>query len=160
MSKTNFVAEPGRHDIIITRTFDAPRDLVFRAYTDPELASQWWGTDSLTTRIDKMDVKPGGLWRFVQQGRDGEEFAFKGVYHDVTPSERIVQTFEWEGMPGHVSLETVVLEEEDGQTKMTSTAVYQTIEDRDGMFASGMQEGATESLDSLERLLQKVAASR
>ena len=160
MRKTNFVAEPGRHDIIITRTFDAPTDLVFRAYTDPDLVSQWWGTDSLTTRIDKLDVKPGGLWRFVQQGQDGEEYAFKGVYHDVTPSERVVQTFEWEGLPGHVSLETLVLEEEDGKTKMTSTAVYQSVEDRDGMFASGMQEGATESLDSLERLLEKVAASQ
>lgn len=160
MGKTNYVAEPGRHDIIITRTFDAPRDLVFRAYTDPDLVAQWWGTDSLTTHIDKLDVKPGGLWRFVQKGQDGEEYAFKGVYHDITPSERVIQTFEWEGMPGHVSLETLILEEEDGKTKMTSTAVYQTIEDRDGMFASGMQEGATESLDSLERLLQKVAASQ
>ncbi len=102
-----------------------------------------------------MDVKPGGIWRFVQHDQDGNEFAFKGVCHEVTPSERLVQTFEFEGMPGHVALDTLILEDVSGKTKMTSTSVFQSVEDRDGMLESGMQEGATESLDRLERLLAK-----
>ncbi len=155
MTKTNFVVEPGQHSIVITRTFDAPRELVFKTYTDPDLISQWWGPERLTTTIDKMDVKPGGIWRFVQHDQDGNEFAFKGVCHEVTPSERLVQTFEFEGMPGHVALDTLILEDVSGKTKMTSTSVFQSVEDRDGMLESGMQEGATESMDRLERLLAK-----
>ncbi len=159
MSKTEFVAEPGQQAIVITRTFDAPRDLVFKASTDPDLISQWWGPETYTTRIDQMDVKPGGIWRFVQNDQDGNEFAFRGVYHEIAPAERVVQTFEFEGMPGHVSLETLQLEEVDGKTKMTSTAVYQSVEDRDWMFASGMQEGASESMDRLAGLVEKLGAT-
>lgn len=159
MSKTEFIAEPGQQGIVITRTFDAPRDLVFKAYTDPDLISQWWGPERYTTRIDKMDVKPGGIWRFVQNDQDGNEFAFKGVYHEIAPTERVVQTFEFEGMPGHVSLETLQLEEVDGKTKSTSTAIFQSVEDRDGMFASGMQEGASESMDRLAGLVEKLGAT-
>ena len=159
MSKTEFVAEPGQQAIVITRTFDAPRDLVFKASTEPDLISQWWGLETYTTRIDQMDVRPGGIWRFVQNDQDGNEFAFKGVYHEIAPAERVVQTFEFEGMPGHVSLETMQLEEVDGKTKMTSTAVYQSVEDRDWMFASGMQEGASESMDRLAELVEKLAVT-
>ena len=159
MSKTEFIAEPGQQGIVITRTFDAPRDLVFKAYTDPDLISQWWGPEKYTTRIDQMDVKPGGIWRFVQNDQDGNEFAFKGVYHEIAPTERVVQTFEFEGMPGHVSLETLQLEEVDGKTKSTSTAIFQSVEDRDGMFASGMQEGASESMDRLAELVEKLGAT-
>ena len=158
MTTTNFVVEPGQQSIVMTRTFDAPRELVFRAFTDPDLLVQWWGPERLTTTIAQMDSKPGGIWRFVQHDEEGNEFAFKGVCHEVTPSERIIQTFEFEGMPGHVSLETLILEEVDGKTKMTATSVFQSVEDRDGMYESGMQEGATESMDRLERLLAKADA--
>ena len=140
-------------EFIITREFDAPRELVFRAYTDPEAIPKWWGPRRLTTTVDRMDVRPGGGWRFVQRDAEGNEFAFHGVYHEVVPPERIVGTFEFEGMPGHVALETTTLEDLGGRTRLTTTTVFQTVEDRDGMVASGMEEGATESMDRLEELL-------
>jgi uncharacterized protein YndB with AHSA1/START domain len=153
MAKTEFVIEPGQQDIVITRTFDAPRDVVFKALTDPTLVAKWWGgPDGLT--IDQLDIEHGGRWRFVSRDDDGNEWAFRGVYHDVTPSERVIYTFEFEGMPGHVALETVTLEEVDGKTKYVSTSVYQSIEDRDGMVQTGMETGAEASLDLLASLVE------
>jgi uncharacterized protein YndB with AHSA1/START domain len=102
-----------------------------------------------------MEVRPSGAWRFVQRAPEGKEYAFKGVYHAIVPPKRLVDTFEFEGMPGHVSLETVTLEEQDGKTKVTVTSVFQTVEDRDGMLKSGMEEGATESMERLDELLAK-----
>jgi uncharacterized protein YndB with AHSA1/START domain len=157
---TRIVAERGKQEVIITRVFDAPRDLVFRAYTDRNLMPQWWGPRRFTTTIGKMDVKPGGLWRCVQRDAAGNEYAFHGVYHEVRSPERIVDTFEFEGMPGHVSLETCTLEEINGKTKMTGRSVYQTIEDRDNMLRSGMEEGVFESMDRLEELLTKLQSER
>jgi uncharacterized protein YndB with AHSA1/START domain len=153
MSKAFLAAAPARHDIVLTREFDAPRELVFRTYTDPEAIPRWWGPRRLTTTVDRMDVRPGGGWRFVQHDADGNEFAFHGFYHEVVPPERIVGTFEFEGMPGHVALETTTLEDLGGRTRLTTVTVFQTVEDRDGMIAAGMEEGATESMDRLEALL-------
>jgi len=155
MTKTNIIAEPGKQEIVMTRVFDAPRELVFKAYTDPKLIPQWWGPKDHTTTVDKLDVRPGGMWRFVQRGPDGNEYAFKGVYHESLPPERLVYTFEFELMPGHVLLETVTFEEHDGKTKVTVTSVFQTVEDRDGMVKSGMEEGAVETWDRLAELLAK-----
>jgi uncharacterized protein YndB with AHSA1/START domain len=155
MAKTDLVAEPGKQAVVITRIFDAPRELVFKAITDPGLIPQWWGPRRLTTTVDKMDVRPGGVWRFVQRDQDGNEYAFNGVYHAVVPPERLVYTFEFEGMPGHVLLETVTFEEHDGKTTATDTPVFQTVEDRDGMLASGMEEGAVETMDRFAELLAK-----
>jgi uncharacterized protein YndB with AHSA1/START domain len=107
-----------------------------------------------------MDVKPGGLWRFVQRDAAGNEYAFHGVYHEVRSPERIVDTFEFEGMPGHVSLETCTLEEIGGKTKMIGRSVYQTVEDRDGMLKSGMEEGVSETMDRLAELLTKLQIER
>jgi len=157
---TRIIAERGKQEVIITRVFDAPRALVFRAYTDRNLKPQWWGPKRLTTTIDKMDVKPGGQWRFIQRDAAGNEYAFHGVYHEVRSPERIVDTFEFEGMPGHVSLETCILEDIDGKTKMTGRSVYQTVEDRDGMLASGMEEGVFETMDRLAELLAKLAIKK
>ena len=154
MGKLNLVAEPGKHDIRMWRDFDAPRELVFKAYTDPTLVPQWWGPRRLMTVVDKMDVKTGGIWRYVQRDADGNEFAFYGVYHDVVSPERIVCTVEFEGMPGHVGLSTVIFEEIDGRTRVVDSAVFQTVEDRDGMLQSGMEEGATELWERFEELLQ------
>lgn len=137
----------------MTRTFDAPRDLVFRAHTDPEMVAQWWGQHGSTTIVDQLDLRPGGAWRFVQHSPDGNEFAFRGEYREIVPPERLVYTFEYEGMPGHVAVETLTFEEEDGKTKMTDHSLFASIEDRDGMLESGMEEGAAESLDRLEELL-------
>ncbi len=153
MTKTDFVAEPGRQEVIITRVFDAPRELVFKTYTDPNLIPQWWGPKSLTTTVEKMDVRPGGVWRFVQRDAGGNEYAFNGVFHQIVPPERLVRTFEFEGMPGHVLLETVTLEDLDGKTKVTGRSVFQTVEDRDGMLESGMEGGAAETMDRLSELL-------
>ena len=154
MGKINLVAEPGKHEIRMSRDFNAPRELVFKAMTDPELVGKWWGLNSSTTIVDKMDVKPGGLWRYVERQADGREDAFHGVYHEVTAPERIVNTFEYEGMPGHVLMSTVTLEEQDGKTRMVESSVFQSVEDRDGMLQSGMETGANQSWDSLEELLK------
>ncbi|HLI91133.1 MAG TPA: SRPBCC family protein [Ktedonobacteraceae bacterium] len=156
MSKLNIIAEPGKQEIIMTRTFDAPRELVYRAYTDPRLIPQWWGPKSETTTVDQMDVRQGGSWRYIQRNDDGQEYAFRGVYHEVKAPERLVYTFEFEGMPGHVLLETVIFEEEGSKTKLTDQIVFQTIEDRDGMLKTGMEQGAAESMERLEKLLQLV----
>jgi uncharacterized protein YndB with AHSA1/START domain len=153
MGETEFVIEPGRQDIVITRVFDAPRSIVFKALTDPDLMPRWYGPRAYTTTVDTADVRPGGQWRFVHTDGEGNEYGFHGVYHDVVAPERVVQTFEFEGMPGHVSLETVTLEEVAGGTRYVGVAVYQSVEDRDGMAAAGMQEGASETLDRLAELV-------
>ena len=155
MGKTNFVIEPGKQEIVITRVFDAPRELVFKAYTDPDAIPQWWGPRRLTTIVDELELRPGGAWRYINRNPDGSEFQFHGVYHDIVSPERLVYTFEFEGVPGHVSLETVTFEEQDGRTKMTNHAVFQSLADRDAMVQSGMQEGASEGMDRLAELVEK-----
>jgi uncharacterized protein YndB with AHSA1/START domain len=151
------VTTPSDREIVMTRTFDAPRELVFRAYTDPGSIPRWWGPRRLTTTVDRMEVRPGGVWRFVHRGPDGDEHAFNGVYREIVPPARLVYTFEYEGMPGHVMLETVTFEEHDGRTRLTDTALFETVEDRDGMLESGMEEGATDSMDRLAELLRTMA---
>lgn len=157
--RTRIVAERGKQEVVITRAFDAPRDFLFKAYTDRSLIPQWWGPKRFTTTIDKMDVKPGGLWRFVQRDASGE-YAFHGVYHEVHSPERLVSTFEFEGTPGHVSLESAIFEEQGGKTLLTSRSVFQSVEDRDGMLQEGMEEGVFESMDRLAELLAKYGAER
>ncbi len=152
---TTLVAEPGRQEIVLRRVLDAPRELVFKTMTDPSLIPNWWGPKGLTTVVEKMDVRPGGAWRFVQRDPDGNEFAFNGVYHEVLPPERLVYTFEFEGVPGHVLLETVTFEELDGKTRLTDRSVFQTVEDRDAMVQSGMESGAKEAMDRLAELLAR-----
>ncbi len=159
-SGTRFVAERGKQEIIITRIFDAPRKLVFEAYTDRNLISQWFGPRRFTTIVDIMDVRRGGIWRFINRDAAGNENAFHGVIHDVVAPERIVRTFEFEGAPGHVSLETLALEEIGGKTKVTRKAVYQSVEDRDGALKAGMEEGVFESMDRLAELLGKLKIER
>jgi uncharacterized protein YndB with AHSA1/START domain len=155
MSDLKVVADPGSHEIVITRSFDAPRDQVFKAFTDPEAVTQWWGLRDSETVVDELEARPGGRWRFVERGGDGNEDAFHGVYHDAVGPERIVYTFEYEGMPGHVLLETITFEERDGRTLMTDSSVFQSVADRDGMLASGMESGAAESMDQLDEYLAK-----
>jgi len=149
------IAEPGKQELFIISTFDAPRELVFKAYTDPDLIPQWWGPRIFTTIVEKMEVRPGGMWRFVQRDSTGNEYAFHGVYHAIIPPERIVQTFEFEGMPGHVALETATFQEHQGRTEVTGQAVFQSIEDRDADLNSGMEEGASETMYRLAELLRR-----
>jgi uncharacterized protein YndB with AHSA1/START domain len=157
--KTTILAEPGKQEILITREFDAPRELVFKACTDPKLIPQWWGPRYLSTEVDTMDVRPGGQWRFINRDAEGQAYAFHGVYHEVLAPERIIDTFEYEGLPetGHVILETMKLEAlPGGRTKLTVQSVFQSVADRDGMLQSGMEEGLSDTHDRLAELLQKM----
>ena len=155
MIKANLIAEPGNHAIIMARVFNAPRELIFTVMTDLKRIPQWWGQRNTTTIVDKMDVQAGGLWRYVQRDQQGNEFAFHGVYHSITAPERVIDTFEFEGMPGHVILETMILEAQpDVTTKVTVSSVFQSVADRDGMLSSGMESGANESYDRLDELLK------
>jgi uncharacterized protein YndB with AHSA1/START domain len=145
---------PTDREIHVERVFDAPRDRVFATFTDPALIPEWWGP---TTVVDQMDVRPGGSWRFVARNADGSETAFRGEYREVTPPERIVQTFEWEGMPGHVHVETVAFEDLGDRTKLTMTLVFDTTEERDGLLAHGGERGMNETYARLDELLARLA---
>ena len=151
------VTTPTDREIHIERVFDAPRDRVFAAFTDPELIPQWWGPHGTTTIVDQMDVRNGGGWRFVSRGEDGSQTAFRGTYREITPPERIVQTFEWEGMPGHVSVETATFEDLGDRTKVVATSIFHTTEERDGMLQSGMERGMNETYARLDELLARQA---
>lgn len=155
--KTLITAEPGVPQCVITREFDASRELLFRAYTDPKLLAQWLGPRRMRMTDEQFDVRNGGTWRYVHRGPDGGEHGFHGVYHGApSPEHGIVQTFEYEGVPGHVSMETVTFEPRaDGKTLVRTNDVFQSVEDRDAMIASGMSEGVYDSHERLEELLAR-----
>jgi uncharacterized protein YndB with AHSA1/START domain len=139
-NKTSISAEPGKQEVFITREFDAPRELVFRAYTDPKLFVRWLGPRELTMTLKKFEPESGGSYRYIHKDKDGNEHAF----HGVTAPERIIQTFEYEGLPekGHVALETARFEAFPGRrTRVTTQSVFQSVADRDGMIQSGMERG-------------------
>jgi uncharacterized protein YndB with AHSA1/START domain len=154
---TATITTPADREIHIERVFDAPRDHVFAVYTDPQLIPRWWGPRGTTTVVDRMDVRSGGSWRFVSRDADGSETGFRGTYREVTPPERIVQTFEWEGMPGHVSVETARFEDLGDRTKVITTSLFHTTEERDGMLSSGMERGMNETYARLDELLAGLA---
>jgi uncharacterized protein YndB with AHSA1/START domain len=159
LNKTNVTAEPGKQEILITREFDAPRELVFRAFIDPELYVQWVGPRDLTMTLETFEPKSGGSWRYTHRDKEGNAYAFHGVNHEVKAPERIIGTFEFEGLPesGHVTLETARFEALPGdRTRLTIQSVFQSVADRDGMLQSGMEEGMNESYDRLEELLKKL----
>ena len=155
-NKTTIIAEPGKQEMRITREIDAPRELVFQAFTDPELYVQRLGPRRLTTMLDTFEPRSGGRWRYLQKDQSGNEFGFHGVYHEVRAPERIIDTFEFEGLPqaGHVALETLTLEElPGGRTRLTAQSVFQSVADRDGALQSGMEEGLNDSYERLTELL-------
>ena len=157
-NETKIHAQPGHQEILITREFDAPRELVFKVITDPKLLPQWWGPRYLSTEVDKMDMRPGSQWRFIQRDTEGREYAFSGVYHEVLAPERIINTFEFEGLPeaGHVTLETMKLEElPGGRTRLTTQSVFQSIIDRDAALQSGMESGIIDTYNRLDELLKE-----
>ena len=158
-NKTTIIAEPGKQEMLITREFDAPRELVFQAFIDPELYVQWLGPRRLTTMLDTFEPRSGGRWRYLQKDQSGNEFGFHGVYHEVRAPERIIDTFEFEGLPeaGHVALETLTLEAlPGGRTRLTTQSVFQSVADRDGALQSGMEEGLSDSYERLTALLEKM----
>ena len=158
MGKFELILEPGRQDIVIRREFDAPRDVVFAAFMDPKLIPNWWGPRRYSTIVDHMEPVAGGSWRFLNRDADGNEFAFHGVFHAVNAPESMVQTFEFEPFPGHVSLDSATFEERDGKTLMVSTSVFQSVEDRDQMAADGMEGGVRESYERLDEILAGMLA--
>ncbi len=155
IAQAAIITKPTEREIRIERVFDAPRDRVFAIYTDPALIPEWWGPHGTTAIVDRMDLRVGGGWRFVIRDDDGSETAFRGTYRSITPPERIVQTFEWEGMPGHVSVETATFEDLGDRTKVTTVSQFHTPEERDGMLASGMEGGLNETYARLDELLAR-----
>lgn len=149
---TATVTTPRDREIRIERVFNASRDRVWKAFTDPALVAQWWGRGNKLV-IERMQVERGGHWRFVEHAPDGVH-GFEGRYREVTPPERIVHTFEWDGMPGYVTVETVTFEDlGDDRTRVVTTALFYTTEERDGMLSSGMEQGLNQSYAALDRLL-------
>jgi uncharacterized protein YndB with AHSA1/START domain len=158
-NRTKITVKPGKQELFIEREFDAPNDLVFKAYMDPELYAQWIGPRGLKTTLETFEPRNGGSWRYIQKDPEGNEFAFHGVNHEVLSPERIIGTFEFEGLPekGHVILQTVKFEVLPGKrTKMVAQSVFQSVEDRDGMIQTGMEEGVNDSYERLDELLEKM----
>jgi uncharacterized protein YndB with AHSA1/START domain len=157
MSKNNLVVDRAELAYSMSRVFDAPRELVWKACTDPELVPKWWGPRYLMTVVDKMDLKVGGVWRYIQKDAEGNEYAFNGVFKEVAAPERLTYTFEFEPMAGHISTETITFETlPDGKTRLTTRTTFDTLEDLEGMLQSGMEGGAVETWDRLEELLEVV----
>jgi uncharacterized protein YndB with AHSA1/START domain len=148
---------PSELEIVMTRVFDAPRRLVFEAHSKPEHIKQWWGPRGFVVTSCEMDFRPGGAWRIIHRGPDGQDYAFRGEFREIAPPERIVQTFEFEGAPGHISVETLTMVEHAGRTTLTSRSVFDSVEARDAMLNSGMEGGAAEALDRLEEYLPALA---
>jgi uncharacterized protein YndB with AHSA1/START domain len=147
---------PSDREIRTERVFDAPRELVWQAFTDPKLVAQWWGRGNKLV-IERLEVERGGHWRFVEHSPDGVH-GFEGRFREVTRPERLVMTFEWDGMPGHVIIENVAFEEMgNNRTRVVNVSQFYSTEERDGMLASGMEGGLNQSYAALDRLLLTLA---
>ena len=156
MSKTQIDAPAGVPFVDITREFDAPLELVRRAWTDPDLVKQWLGPRRFEMVIERWDPRAGGAYRYIHRDEAGNEFGFHGVFHSNDP-DNMVQTFEFEGLPGHVSLDKLALEDiGDGRTRAQIHSVYQSLEDRDGMVQAGMGDGVNEGFERLDELLARM----
>jgi uncharacterized protein YndB with AHSA1/START domain len=156
MNKTQLTVEPGKQELHTVREFDAPRELVFKAFTDPKLMVKWLSPKNLKLKIHKFEPKSGGSWHYSHFDENGNEYSFHGVNHEVLAPERIIHTFEFDGLPekGHVTLETVRFEELPGnRTRLVNLTVFQSVADRDGMVAAGMEGGMNEAYDQLDVLL-------
>lgn len=151
-SGTAVVTLAGDTDIVITREFDAPRHLVYRACTEPELVRRWWAGERGEVISAEIDLRVGGRWRYVMVAHGGFEVAFHGEYREIVPDERIVSTEVYEGVPDAEALNTVALTEHDGRTTLTVLVQHQLREHRDAHIGSGMEAGMQESYDRLERV--------
>jgi uncharacterized protein YndB with AHSA1/START domain len=150
------VTTPTDREILIERIFDAPRDRVWRAFTEPALLAQWWGRGN-TLDVERFELERGGHWRFVEHGPEGVH-GFEGRFREVTPPERIVQTFEWDGMPAYVIIESLELVDlGDGRTKVVNRSFVYSTEERDGMLQSGMEQGLNQSYAALDAVLARMA---
>lgn len=157
-NQTTITAEPGKQELFITREFDAPRELVFKAHINPDLYVQWLGPRGYDMTLETFEPYSGGRYRYVQKDKNGNEYGFHGVFHEMS-EDLMIQTFEFEGLPerGHVILDTMRLEELPGnRTRITIQSVYQSVADRDGMIQAGMEYGLNEGYERLDELLQKM----
>jgi uncharacterized protein YndB with AHSA1/START domain len=157
-NKTTITAEPGVQELFISREFDAPRELVFKAHTDPELYSQWLGPRGYEMKLETFEPHSGGRYRYIHKDPEGNEYGFHGVFHEIS-EELMIQTFEFEGLPekGHVSLDSMRLEElPGGRTRITIHSVYPSVADRDGMIQAGMERGLNEGYERLDEILGKL----
>ena len=159
MTELKVTAEPGVPQILTEREFDAPRDLILRAFTEADLLAQWLGPRGYTMTVETFEPRAGGSWRYVHSDGDGNSYGFHGVFHNDPTPDGFVQTFEFEGAPGHVSLDTMTLEERDGRTVVRTNSLFQSVEARDAMVQSGMADGMSQGYDQLEELLEKQGAS-
>ncbi|MEV6283028.1 SRPBCC family protein [Kribbella sp. NPDC051770] len=150
------VADPGVPLVLITRRFDAPRHLLFRAYTEPDLVARWLGPAGLTLTVNQLDPRHGGRWRWTHYDNDGRGFVFHGLYHGTPSPERIVQTYEFEQYPGVVYLNTITFDETGGVTTLRQSTVFPTVEDRDVYVEGGMETGIRASMDRLDALVAQL----
>jgi uncharacterized protein YndB with AHSA1/START domain len=159
-AKTLQVTTPSDREVVFTRAFDAPRELVFEAWTNPEHVRHWWGLRESTMLLCEAEVRPGGSWRYVTTAEDGAEVPFTGVYQEVAPPERLVYTEMYDVEPfnsGDPAVNTVTFTPEEGGTLVTVTTVYPSKEVRDFALSSGMEAGAAESYDRLAEHLTTLA---
>jgi uncharacterized protein YndB with AHSA1/START domain len=156
MPDTNIILPPGLPQVIVEREFAAPAQLVLRAHLEPELLTQWLGPREMTMTVERYETHHGGIWRYVHRGPAGEEYAFRGVFHGEPSAAGIVQTFEYEGAPGRVKLDTTTLQAHDGVTLLRTVSSFQSVGDRDAMVASGMERGLRDSGERLEALLERL----
>ena len=146
-------AEPGKQELFIIREFDAPRELVYKAHIDPKLYVQWLGPHGYEMVLEEFEPVNGGRYRYIHKDKEGNEYGFHGTFHDMSINN-MVQTFEFEGYPGHVSLDCMTLEELPGnRTKATIHSVFQSVSDRDGMIQNGMETGVREGYERLDDIL-------
>lgn len=157
-NQTTIIAEPGKQELFIIREFNAPRELVYQAHVDPDLYIRWLGPRGYEMTLEKFEPHSGGRYRYIHKDQEGNEYGFHGVFHEISP-ERMIQTFEFEGLPesGHVILDTMKLESLPGnRTRLTIQSVYQSVEDRDGMIQSGMERGVNEGYERLDEILETI----
>jgi uncharacterized protein YndB with AHSA1/START domain len=156
VATTEITAEPGTPFVDITREFAASPALLFRAHTEPDLLVRWLGPRATTMTVDHLDARHGGTWRYSSRDGEGNDHGFRGVFHGTpSPAAGIVQTFEYEGTPGHVSLETLTFEPRGGTTLLRARSVFQSVEDRDRMVEAGMEQGIVEGYERLDELIDR-----
>jgi uncharacterized protein YndB with AHSA1/START domain len=154
MNETTITAQPDTPFIDVVREFDATPAQVYRAWTDPDIIPQWLRPDGVTMELIEYDATPGGCYRYVHRDAGGE-YRFRGVFHTVVANERIVQTFQYDGWPDDVSLETLTFEDLGGRTRVCTHSVFPSVRSRDGMIASGMEAGLRDSMARLEEVLAR-----
>lgn len=157
-NKTVVTAEPGKQEVTITREFEAPRQLVYKAHIDPELYVRWLGPHGYQMMLETFEPYSGGRYRYIHKDQDGNEFAFHGCFHEMS-EDLMIQTFEFEGLPdkGHVTLDTMRLESLPGKrTRITIQSVFQSVADRDGMVQAGMETGVREGYERLDDILEQL----